>query len=286
MHVVGTSSTCQTVNSRPEPAFPPTSSPSSSPRYHLMPSEHINLCSVADSPQDQPAQLKVCSSCHSVVDPTSSVFIPEADSIVCPGCREHVLAALASLIVPDTRGACSDVDGAFGRQSMLDGALPIPNTRHLSDLRPFDQDSEMASPVSVESDHSYRSNLIFPPTYTAVKRLPLSIQTTPNPSSTPVRTSVVSQSSTDVLRRQGHSSSYPDPLTDITRIRVRSRGHQCLYPGATFQGTQKSGRNSYTVNVTIVVRLLFPSMIQALQQQRRTWILLHPSFVVTFAYKT
>lgn len=33
---------------------------------------------------------------------------------------------------------------------------------------------------------------------------------------------------------------------------MRSRGHQCLYPGASFQGTQKSGRNSYDVNVTIV----------------------------------
>ena len=44
-----------------------------------------------------------------------------------------------------------------------------------------------------------------------------------------------------------------DPLTDITRLRIPSRGHHCLYPGAEFQGTQKSGRNSYDVNVTIVV---------------------------------
>ncbi|KAI0040901.1 hypothetical protein FA95DRAFT_1450674, partial [Auriscalpium vulgare] len=44
----------------------------------------------------------------------------------------------------------------------------------------------------------------------------------------------------------------PDPFVDITRIRMRSQGHHCLYPGATFQGTQKSGRNSYDVTVTIV----------------------------------
>jgi len=44
----------------------------------------------------------------------------------------------------------------------------------------------------------------------------------------------------------------PDPATDITRLRVRAQRHHCLYPGATFQGTQKSGRNSYDVNVTIV----------------------------------
>ena len=54
------------------------------------------------------------------------------------------------------------------------------------------------------------------------------------------------------------SSFYPDPLVDVTRLRVRSQGHHCLYPGASFQGTQKSGRNSYDVNVTIVVRPLFP----------------------------
>ncbi|KAJ7172341.1 vacuolar import and degradation protein-domain-containing protein, partial [Mycena filopes] len=43
-----------------------------------------------------------------------------------------------------------------------------------------------------------------------------------------------------------------DPLTDITRLRIRTQTHHCLYPGASFQGTQKSGRNSYDVNVTIV----------------------------------
>ncbi|KDQ17970.1 hypothetical protein BOTBODRAFT_104624 [Botryobasidium botryosum FD-172 SS1] len=46
--------------------------------------------------------------------------------------------------------------------------------------------------------------------------------------------------------------SPPDPYTDITRIRVRSQGQGCLYPGAKFDGTQKSGRNSYDVSVTIV----------------------------------
>lgn len=56
-------------------------------------------------------------------------------------------------------------------------------------------------------------------------------------------------------RHRSRPVSPPDPLLDITRLRVRSRGHHCLYPGATFQGTQKSGRNSYDVNVTIVVRI-------------------------------
>lgn len=52
----------------------------------------------------------------------------------------------------------------------------------------------------------------------------------------------------------------PDPLVDISRLRVRSRGYKCLYPGATFRGWQKSGRNSYDVTVTIIVRsFIYPS---------------------------
>ena len=54
-------------------------------------------------------------------------------------------------------------------------------------------------------------------------------------------------------RHAAHAAAHPDPLVDITRLRVRSQGHHCLYPGAIFQGTQKSGRNSYDVSVTIVV---------------------------------
>jgi len=38
----------------------------------------------------------------------------------------------------------------------------------------------------------------------------------------------------------------------VTRLRVRSKGYKCLFPGAIFQGTQKSGRSSYDVQVTIV----------------------------------
>lgn len=60
--------------------------------------------------------------------------------------------------------------------------------------------------------------------------------------------------------RTSHSSrdvdaaySDPDPLVDITRLRMRPRGFRCLQPGATFKGVQKSGRSSYEVNVTLLV---------------------------------
>jgi hypothetical protein len=90
----------------------------------------------------------------------------------------------------------------------------------------------------------------------------------------------------NVLRRQPSLISSPDPLADITRLRIRSQGHHCLYPGATFQGTQKSGRNSYDVNVTIVVS--FPGSLLrdiASEQSCRMWTLLLPSYVATCAFE-
>lgn len=47
-----------------------------------------------------------------------------------------------------------------------------------------------------------------------------------------------------------------DPCADVTRIRTTTRGNKYIYPGASFTGTQKSGRNNYDVTVTIVVRKL------------------------------
>jgi glucose-induced degradation protein 4 len=61
-----------------------------------------------------------------------------------------------------------------------------------------------------------------------------------------------------------HAAAHPDPLVDITRLRVPSQGHHCLYPGAIFKGTQKSGRNSYDVSVTIVVSN-FPKCVSGLR---------------------
>ncbi|KAI8998661.1 vacuolar import and degradation protein-domain-containing protein [Trametes punicea] len=103
------------------------------------------------------------------------------------------------------------------------------------------------------------------------EKLPTSPATSPvltRPTLAPIDTSHASSSQAPTAQRPTqasttHASSSrqsanlapsppPDPLLDITRLRVRSQGHHCLYPGATFQGTQKSGRNSYDVNVTIV----------------------------------
>ncbi|SNX81522.1 uncharacterized protein MEPE_00227 [Melanopsichium pennsylvanicum] len=44
----------------------------------------------------------------------------------------------------------------------------------------------------------------------------------------------------------------PDPLVELSLLRAPPKTRGCLYPGATFNGTQKSGRNSYDVTVRIV----------------------------------
>ncbi|KAF8077840.1 vacuolar import and degradation protein-domain-containing protein [Lyophyllum atratum] len=98
--------------------------------------------------------------------------------------------------------------------------------------------------------------LITAPTH-AKKPTSLTIQCNANSSSIPsalqhqtdLHPSVTSSS---MRRQQSQFVQYPHPLTDITRLRVRSHGSDCLYPGATFRGIQKSGRNNYDVDVTIV----------------------------------
>ena len=94
-----------------------------------------------------------------------------------------------------------------------------------------------------------------PPSAVAPSQPSLSILTTASPPiSSPQQRSSPDAVARGRSQRSSVSTTVPDPTTDITRLRVRAQRHHCLYPGATFQGTQKSGRNSYDVNVTIVVR--------------------------------
>jgi hypothetical protein len=228
-----------------------------------MPSEHI-ISAVVDQPQpdQQQGQVKVCSSCHSTLsDTTSSVFLPEADAIVCAGCREHILSGRGTVISTETHALCVDLDNDFVRQLSQEGNA-LQTTRRISDDHAFDEDTDMESPTSLDSEHLYHGTLITPPAY-ANKHIPLTIQCTNNSSSNlPHNQSHGSNllvHAPSISRRHGNITSFPDPLIDITRLRVRSQCHHCLYPGASFQGTQKSGRNSYDVNVTIVVGLFFTS---------------------------
>lgn len=161
---------------------------------------------------DDTPQYK-CSSCNCQVDPDID---SQPDALVCARCA-HVLATI-TVLLPDTRDRpCSD---SFPRES-------APSLRR---QRPCDETQDIVSAPLRAPSPSYRPP---PPVYS---------KPAPDPAPVFVRPQFVPS-------RQ-HTKG--DPLADITRLRVRTQTHHCLYPGASFQGTQKSGRNSYDVNVTIV----------------------------------
>ncbi|KAJ7905648.1 vacuolar import and degradation protein-domain-containing protein [Mycena olivaceomarginata] len=153
-----------------------------------------------------------CSSCHCQVDPASDT---QPDALVCAGCRAHLLAAL-TILVPDTRPERPCID-TLPRES------PVLRRQRLCD-------DPQDAPLPVAPSPSYRPA---PPVYS---------KPPPAPEAVFVRPQFIPQ----------RSHTKGDPLADITRLRVRVQTHHCLYPGASFHGTQKSGRNSYDVNVTIV----------------------------------
>jgi hypothetical protein len=226
-----------------------------------MPSEHNG-----QPPQDHvQAQVKHCSQCCRplITEPGNAVFFDPNDATnVCTLCRDQVPSERMSL--GDTHSLCDENESQIVRivpriAPAYDLAVLSHNGTHIQDERPLGNDIVMAETSTIIGTQS----AISPEPVTPFRHSP-----TP-PARQPATLRIVCDnvSSTRAAEPQvralgtsGHSQpctsppSSPDPLVDITRIRVRSRGHHCLYPGASFQGTQKSGRNSYDVNVTIVVR--------------------------------
>ena len=45
----------------------------------------------------------------------------------------------------------------------------------------------------------------------------------------------------------------PNPLLDVTKVRIPSIGRGALYPGSVFRGTQTSGRSAFEVEVRFLV---------------------------------
>jgi len=203
-----------------------------------MPSEQLSPVHT-DGQQD--AQIKVCSSCQStLVDHPASFFEP----LVCTLCRDRPTEP---------------------RQLRIDHDVPYsPSSSHeLPVLRRAHQDYDNQQS---EASHSYHPSPISPSSYPKKPVLSnIQCNISPAPAHRP-QTHFSTSHTYDLAPPRQHLSTaaFPDPLTDITHLRVRPRAHHCLYPGATFQGTQKSGRNSYDVNVDIVVRCfsfspLYPS---------------------------
>ena len=222
-----------------------------------MPSGHKSPLQTDQHQQDQPqGQAKECPTCHAILlEPATSLFLLESGTVFCLGCRERTVASISA---QDVRQHRIDHDTSYPARQLAH-ELPIPHsTRRYHDVVSADFDSvassSPASSVPESSISSYPGSSPSSPTYS---KKSLNIQCNSTPQSTLPRhqNSFVSHSY-ESTRHQPTSYLSPDPFSDITRLRIRPRSHHCLYPGATFQGTQKSGRNSYDVNVTIVVCLL------------------------------
>ncbi|KAI9508294.1 vacuolar import and degradation protein-domain-containing protein [Russula earlei] len=216
------------------------------------------------------SQVKLCSSCRSPLsqdlDPNS--FFPDPDlndhPMLCRPCKERYLLQIVQQQIFDL-SPYSDVDDQPHRLHPYSAYTPNEDAP-----RPPTPDGhvlEVEAAATIESLPSLPPPPSSPPSdrpskvaheallsSAASKRAKLAITTSIPPdvlrsavSSTPSIPSSIRSSNTPQQRLPA-----PDPYVDVTRVRMRSQGHHCLYPGATFQGTQKSGRNSYDVTVSIV----------------------------------
>ena len=222
-----------------------------------MPSNHKSPLADQHQQDQQQGQAKECSTCHAILqEPATSLFLPESGTVVCLACRERTLILISS--TQDVRQHRIDQDTSYPVRQ-LTHELPIPqSTRRYQDIiLPAEFDSDVSSSPSssvLEPSSSFSGSSPASSSYSN-KSLNIHCDSIPQPNFSRHHTSFASHSY-ESTRPQSTSYSSPDPLSDITRLRIRSRGHHCLHPGSAFQGTQKSGRNSYDVNVTIVVCLL------------------------------
>jgi hypothetical protein len=226
----------------PKPSQALSTFPTSTPLS--MPSEFSASIDEQPYPDNQQSQVKLCSRCQRPVDPTNSVFLPGAEAIVCASCQPSFSPINAQRRQVSAR-PFADIEATFSNLS----SPGCPEDQVY-------QDTDMILATVPESDHDFfsviqASSSSYPKPQSFSSHSDESTYTLHNSSNFPSHSSQPSIVHTRTLER---SSRNPSPLTDITRLRVRSQGHHCLYPGAIFQGTQKSGRNSYDVNVTIVVR--------------------------------
>jgi hypothetical protein len=236
----------------------------------------VSPTTLPQDPHPQP-QVKLCSSCRSPLslDQDPAYFFPDSDAndhlMLCRPCKERYLLQTIqqqSLDVSQYPAIAQDPHPLHPHSPHpTNGDAPCAPTidSPIPDLPPIE-----SSPSAQLPTHISPSERPSPPkvphesvvSSAPSKRAKLAIPTSPAPDG--LRSAVSSTHSVSPSVRSSDTplqhSPTPDPTVDMTRLRVRSQGHHCLYPGATFQGTQKSGRNSYDVTVSIVVRRLIPSI--------------------------
>ncbi|CAE6520919.1 unnamed protein product [Rhizoctonia solani] len=224
-----------------------------------MPTEQVVTSPALAETITASAQIKVCGACHNPLSDTPElVFVgPASPSDVfspgpfCSSCADR---------------ARSLHDNVFGnphprlrRQSTLAPMVEEPteytDTQHSSRTNTaVAEQSETQSPQRMEispvatgssqcafDSHSVPSHPHHPH--------PARALSSPHPHSPPPSDREYPR---EPHRTRSAALSEPDPYADVTRLRLNNTRQDCLYPGASFVGIQKSGRNSYNVSVTIV----------------------------------
>ncbi|KAI5121655.1 hypothetical protein M0805_002731 [Coniferiporia weirii] len=240
-----------------------------------MPSEHPHS-HPADVvlPSDDALQTKRCSACHRPLnaDATPTGPYPPGSSETanfCSACREARLTRYVAVApVQDLDdGVCErdrendasrHTQRRIGSLSVQDDGLhtveSLSDSEGDDEVRRRERDGFVPDNSRLLATTGMHATLPISISFTAPQHprehspLRISQHSSPDQAYSPTSSSNSSFSSSSSEWDDG----YPDPLVDITRLRVRSKGYKCLYPGATFKGSQKSGRNSYDVNVTIV----------------------------------
>ena len=226
----------------------------------LMPSEQS--APTQSQPEDldlSREQTKVCVVCKTPVSsadvdyPAPQLLIETDIPLLCAGCREPRSPPNRQQY-PISAGGRGSFGGAEFVRPVLQlppgglSPIPFPTPQTHPSTSPLDA-PELSCTVSVSSE----SGSYLPRISDKIHHAPKVKIHTDN--LYPVSRTVSSESLQSQKETRHETIYSPNPLVDITKLRVRSPTHHCLYPGATFAGTQKSGRSSYDVNVTIVVRV-------------------------------
>lgn len=216
--------------------------------FYQMPSEpyaQINLpYTVQENISGQP-QAKLCSFCHAtLVDPSTASF--QDSQVICALCRGRPNPAPSP-----------------PWHSRINQDVPYPFRQITHETPVLHSTRRSQESISVSFDTAPITHSETFPAYHSIYAKKSSTQNIHCTSVVPIvgtqRTSCASPYETiDATHsnrspvRSSRATFFADPYADITHLRNRSQAHHCLYPGSIFQGTQKSGRNSYDVHVTIV----------------------------------
>ncbi|KAB5596420.1 hypothetical protein CTheo_57 [Ceratobasidium theobromae] len=203
-----------------------------------MPTEQVVVASLPfESHISSPPQIKLCATCHSPLsDAPELVFLgsPNATDVfstsgpLCSSCAERARTLMNDGILVNSLAT------RLRRQSALAPMVEEPTEYEATPSSP-----PTTPPAQPESSHLIPISIPFD------SHLVTHSPRLASPDSPPPR-------ERDIHRSRSAPAPELDPFTDITRLRLNNTRQDCLYPGASFVGIQKSGRNSYNVSVTIV----------------------------------